>query len=110
MELIKHLVERTTGKVPSGAKRSSKWPTVRKHHLERNPTCAVCGGIEKIEVHHIIPFHIDESKELDASNLITLCEGKKFVNCHLMFGHLGSYRSLNPNVVGDASIWHDKLQ
>ena len=62
--------------------------------------CAVCSGTASLEVHHIVPFHIDATKELDPSNLITLCESKKNgVNCHLFFGHLGNYKRVNVQVV-----------
>jgi hypothetical protein len=91
-----------------GVSRSGKWPKVRKSFLEQNPYCAVCGSKKKLNVHHIVPFHIDQSRELDPSNLITLCEGD-VVNCHLLFGHFMNFRNFNPNVVEDAAIWNGKL-
>jgi hypothetical protein len=99
-----------TGKAPLGAKRSSSWPKVRAKFLKSNPSCAVCGSTKKLEVHHITPFHIDPSLELEESNLITLCESKKAVNCHLFFGHLCDYKSYNKSVKDDAFEWHLKLQ
>ncbi len=91
--------------------RSSQWPKVRAEFLKTHPRCAVCGSTKKLEVHHIIPVHIDASKELDPNNLITLCESKKYgVNCHLWFGHLGSYRRYNPFVARDANEWNIKLR
>jgi 5-methylcytosine-specific restriction endonuclease McrA len=44
--------------------RSGEWRTVRKQFIVSNPTCAVCGGEEDINVHHIIPFHLNKKKEL----------------------------------------------
>lgn len=78
-------------------KRSSKWKAVRGNHLKKEGWCRYCGGIKNLEVHHIVPFHINPHKELDETNLITLCEdiGK---DCHLKIGHLGSWRNINPNV------------
>lgn len=93
-----------------GAKRSGKWPTVRKAHLAKNPSCEVCGGTKKIEVHHIKPFHLHPELELDPSNLISLCEGASDVNCHLLFGHLGNFKSLNKNVVEDSAEWNKKIK
>jgi len=29
--------------------------------------------------------------------------------CHLLFGHLGNYRDINPDVTTDAEIWNKKL-
>jgi len=64
-----------------------------------------------VEVHHILPFHIHPEKELDPSNLITLCEKKdNGVNCHLLFGHLGSFKSLNAFVVKDSHEWSKKIK
>lgn len=93
---------------PMDNKRSGCWPTVRKHFLE-GKVCAVCGGTKKLESHHKMPFHLDPTKELDTSNLIPLCEGNPKVNCHLVFGHLGDFKGLNPNVVTDAHDWNHKF-
>jgi len=101
-----------TGKTPSvSTKRSNHWPTIRKHHIEHNPTCAVCGYTEKLEVHHIQQFHLYPELELEPSNLITMCESKSYgIICHLLIGHNGSYRNINPNVVEDAAAWNKKLK
>jgi 5-methylcytosine-specific restriction enzyme A len=89
----------TKGKVPKGSKRSSHWPKLRKEHLEKYPTCALCGGTKKLEVHHIKPFHLHPELELDPNNFITLCESTKHgVNCHLFFGHLGNFKQVNEDV------------
>lgn len=94
-----------------GATRSPLWRYVRAQHLKRNPTCAVCGGTEKLEVHHIRPFHINPELELNPNNLITLCESKKKgVTCHQFFGHLGDYRKVNLDVEVDAKVWNAKLR
>ena len=110
MEFLQRMKHTIQGKMPLGAKRSGHWPTVRKHHLEKNPACAVCGGTEKIEVHHIKPFHLFPALELDPTNLITLCESKhNGVNCHLLFGHLGNFKCLNSTVVEDTEKWNKKI-
>lgn len=77
--------------------RASGWRTVRTQHLEKEPFCQYCGGKNKLEVHHIIPFYIDPSKELTESNLITLCEGLG-KNCHFVHGHLKNWKKYNPNI------------
>jgi hypothetical protein len=63
-----------------------------------------CGSCKKIEVHHIEPFHSNPSRELDLTNLITLC-----VNCHFVFGHLMDYSSWNVDVINDSSVYLNKV-
>jgi len=79
------------------ASRSPKWSAVRKKHLLINNCCAACGSQKNLEVHHIIPVHLDSSLELEPDNLITLCSK----SCHLLFGHLMDYKSWNTNVTDD---------
>jgi 5-methylcytosine-specific restriction protein A len=86
--------------------RSPKWSSVRKQHVKENPKCAVCGKTNKIEVHHIEPVHINPDRELDPSNLITLCDSP----CHLIFGHLMDYRSWNKDVVEDSKNYNLKIK
>jgi 5-methylcytosine-specific restriction endonuclease McrA len=96
ISLIKHYYHKLTKKI-SEPKRSDKWPTVRKHHLEKEGWCKFCGGTEGLQVHHCEPFHIDPAKELDPTNLITLCELMD-KECHLHIGHLGNWKNFNPKV------------
>lgn len=111
MTIIRHLIDAAKGKHPITARRSSGWPRVCAEHLAKNPRCALCGGTEKLEVHHKRPFHLQPELELDPSNLITLCEaGKGGVNCHLHAGHLGSFKAFNPTVADDAAIWFAKIK
>jgi hypothetical protein len=108
--MIRRILDRIKGKAPAGAKRSSAWPAVRKAHLLKHDRCLACGGTSKLEVHHLIPFHIDPSRELDPTNLITLCEsGKGGIICHLAIGHLGNYRNANPVAWEMACWWRDKM-
>jgi 5-methylcytosine-specific restriction enzyme A len=102
--MLKHLLDRLSGKAPAGAKRSKEWPKVRAEHLKTHPFCAVCGGKKKVEVHHIRAFHSSPPElELEPKNLISLCESKKSgVNCHLSVGHTGDYKKINEEVVRDA--------
>lgn len=88
-----------------GVSRSSRWSTVRKEFLRKNPTCAVCGVKKHLEVHHIIPYHLDKDLELLESNFIALCRRD-----HLLFGHLGSFRSFNPMVKINSADMYYKIQ
>ena len=92
-----------------GAQRSPKWSQVRKQYIALHPTCAACGTkgsfLKPNEVHHQTPVHIDQTKELSAENCITLCR-----RCHLLIGHLDSFRSYNKSVVGDADVLLDAIK
>ena len=82
------------------SKRSSKWPAVQKRHLKANPTCAACGAIDKLDVHHMKPFHLHPTLELDPTNLITLCMEN---DCHLYVGQGDNFKAYNPNVLEDSA-------
>lgn len=73
--------------------RSSQWAGVRKKHLKSFPVCLACGTKASLAVHHIIPFKIDPSKELEEANLMTLCK-----HCHLVLGHLKDWDINNTEV------------
>lgn len=91
-----------------GTPRSSSWKRIRDEHLTSNPACAVCGRRENVVPHHVVPVHMDPSRELDPENLITLCQGPAF-NCHLFFGHLRDWSNFNPEVRTDAEHWKKRL-
>lgn len=109
--MIRHLLDRIAGKIPKGSKRSSRWPLIRKIHLQNNPNCIACGGTEKTQVHHVVPFHQKPELELDLTNLMTLCEsGKNGIVCHLAIGHLGNFKKVNRESRADASWWRNKVK
>jgi len=85
--------------------RSSQWTSVRKEHLKKQSFCMCCGSKTKLEVHHIEPFHINPDRELDPTNLLTLCS-----KCHFVFGHLMDYNSWNPEVEIDSSVYYLKVK
>lgn len=82
---------------PIEVQRSSAWRGVRDEFLIDNPTCAVCDGDKFLEVHHVRPYHMFPDLELYKPNLITLCDHPAR-RCHFMIGHLGDWRSWNPEV------------
>jgi len=111
MSILATVKDKLSGKIPKGKKRSKNWRKVRREHLKNNPICAICHGKKKLEVHHIIPFHLAPELEEKKSNLITLCERKKYgINCHLLVGHLGNYRRANPNCSSDVMVWNRKIK
>src|SRR2546430_489629 len=84
--------------------RSSKWPAVEKAHLKSEPVCQVCGTNHDLEVHHIVAFHVDPTKELDDTNLITLCRPH-----HYTFGHFCNWKSWNQTCREDCTEWRVKI-
>lgn len=85
------------------ARRSPRWPAVRRAFLRQNPVCMLCGNQHSLNVHHIKPYHLHPELELDPTNLITLCEKSEVpdmfgLNCHQWAGHLGNWEAFNPRV------------
>lgn len=78
--------------------RHSRWPAVRAEHILRHPQCVICGDKDGLEVHHVVPVHVDSSKELVPANLRTVCR-----SCHSLVGHgAGRWQSWNPCFDDDA--------
>ena len=83
--------------------RSPQWPAVRRAFLRQNPRCVLCGNEHNLNVHHVEPYHLKPERELDPTNLITLCEKSEVadlfgLNCHQWAGHLGNWEAFNPRV------------
>jgi hypothetical protein len=110
IRFIERITDRIHGKAPKGSSRSWFWRDVRDRFLKENPQCVVCGSTKNLIAHHIVSFHLAPDLELDPTNLITLCETQKTLNCHLVFGHLGDFRKINPSVLSDAAQWSVKLR
>ena len=95
---------------PHSEARSPQWAKVRATHLELHGQCEACGQSDSLNVHHVVPFHNDPSKELDPDNLITLCtDGPGHMNCHLLFGHGGNFKCHNPTVREDVKVVREIL-
>src|ERR1700722_1082943 len=84
---------------PSSTERSPKWHEVERAHLAKEGWGRNCGATSALQVHHKMPFHLDPVRELDPTNLITLCENfRDGVECHLHVGHLGNCKNFNPQI------------
>lgn len=111
--MLQRLLERMGFIEPIGPprvehRRSPHWPRVRELHLMDHPTCAACGRRKRLEVHHVRPFHLFPTLELEPSNLLTLCEDE-VVNCHLLWGHFQRWDWYNCNVREDVTAWRAKV-
>lgn len=102
--MIRALLNWLTGNPPVQELRAPQWSRVRDEWVKDHPFCAVCGTKENIEVHHCTPVFVDKTRELDRSNLITLCRRD-----HFIFGHLSDWHSWNRTVREDVAVWHDKI-
>ena len=73
--------------------------TAKRKYLKANHCCAITGikkellNGHKVQVHHIIPCHVDISKACDPDNLITLTR-----ECHFTAGHCFSWRKYNGSI------------
>jgi 5-methylcytosine-specific restriction endonuclease McrA len=105
MRIIQHIKDVLQGKAKLLRPRSAKWPAVEHAHLRGEPCCQWCNGGERLQVHHILPFHERPELELDPSNLITLCE-QKGLNCHLVHGHNGNFKLENPKIRAECEARH----
>jgi 5-methylcytosine-specific restriction endonuclease McrA len=79
----------------------------KRAHKKKFPVCAVCGTVKDLEVHHIIPVHIDHTRACDPKNFITLCDWRNH-GCHYVWGHHRNFRSKwNPYIVEFAEMVED---
>lgn len=93
-----------------GHARSPEWGKVEKAYKTMFPACAICGSKDKVQVHHVWPFHIcialdRPDLELDPRNFISLCEGES--EHHLLIGHLDDFRSANVHLRADIQTFRD---
>lgn len=77
--------------------RSPRWRAVERAHLAQEPECAACGTRAHLQAHHLLPFHLFPERELDPSNLMTLCQDPGGERHHLEIGHRGSWQDYDPN-------------
>lgn len=107
-----HIVKRYQSAMPIkalGGTRSNSWNRVRKEHIrDYEPICIACGSKKKLQVHHISDFSTTPELELDHNNLATLCMAG--CKCHLSFGHLGYWKSINPTVIRDSAWFRVKIE
>jgi len=85
--------------------RSPRWAGVRAEYIKMNPNCFACSSRDKLEVHHIKPFHSNPELELSQDNLVTLCR-----YCHLVLGHLKYFELENPLVIEWCNTFHTQKE
>src|SRR5438128_1262652 len=91
-------------RAPDAHLRSTHWPAVEHAQIKAHPCCEVCSVRKGLAAHHVIPFHVDPTHELDPENLITLCHDH-----HFLFGHFRLWKSWNVDVRADAALWAKRI-
>jgi 5-methylcytosine-specific restriction endonuclease McrA len=112
MRLLHHLrravraVRRLVDPRAQGIRRSGQWRALERRHLAAHPECAACGKRGRgNQVHHEEPVHKNRARELDPTNLITLCKRH-----HLVFGYADCWAGCNPHVRGDAKTHRQRVE
>lgn len=70
--------------------RGNEWQKARNQHVKQEPWCQCCGREKELEVHHFVPWHVNENLRTDPTNLVTLCR-----SCHFRFGHFCHWKDCN---------------
>jgi len=71
-----------------------QWRKLRNHFVKLQPVCQLCARDEKLQVHHIFPWHLRKDFRFEINNLISLCQP-----CHFRFGHLCDWKGYNDNLL-----------
>ena len=97
--MLRHLLRLAHSTIRETIKknRSPEWRTVSHNKVAVVKQCEICGSVDRLQVHHIQPFHSFPELELEPTNLVVLCMGKN--ECHLLCGHGGSFKSYNPKIL-----------
>src|SRR3990167_1676355 len=105
--LLQHIKDYLFRGVKLGAIRSVQWSSFRKENIGKE--CRACGQkgtlLKPLELHHSEPYNINPSRELDKTNIITLCR-----TCHFLIGHLKNFKTWNININEDAQTLRDKIK
>jgi hypothetical protein len=64
--------------------------------------CAVCGGVKRLQAHHLFPRHIWPQLMWMPEFWYPLCRGNPTIDCHCTVGHGGDFKGYNPYCVAMA--------
>ena len=85
---------------------ADKWESFEHTYYKTHPKkCAACNERLHIDLHHIIPRHINPSLIFTESNLTPLCRCD-----HFRIGHHKNWDTYNPNVTTDSKTFNKLLQ
>jgi len=86
-----------------GLKRNPSWEHDSRLWLKDHNECAATGWTYKLQIHHVLPFHLFPQLEMDESNWIVLTENPLF-EAHFEIGHNKNWREYNIHVRIDAMM------
>jgi len=64
----------------------------KRAYVKEHGECAICGNTKDLEVHHIVPVHIDPTMACSPENFVSLCDWRNH-GCHYVFGHYRNFRT-----------------
>lgn len=64
----------------------------KKAYATIRPECAICGNPSNIEIHHVIPVHIDISLACNFDNFVAACDTGNN-GCHRWLCHFGDFKN-----------------
>ena len=103
--ILQWLIDKWRGIPLGGIARSSKWGrTKRDYEIIHPKLCSVCGTKKKVELHHLLPFHLYPKLENDFNNLIWGCRDHHYFVYHLM-----DWSAYSSTAKEDAKIWNNKI-
>jgi hypothetical protein len=70
------------------ARQTTEYRHAMAAYRAAHPACEWCLRPGGIEVHHVLPVHVDPDRAADTNNMVALCE-----RCHLVVGHAGNFAS-----------------
>lgn len=68
---------------------------MKAYDKSRDNTCEYCGRKGNADVHHVKDISHHPELAAEKSNMICLCRKPQ---CHLIIGHMGDFKGINPNV------------
>ena len=64
----------------------------KRAYATTHPECAICGNPNNIEIHHVIPVHIDITMSCNFKNFVSACDSNNN-GCHRWLCHFGDFKN-----------------
>lgn len=91
-----------------GAARSPEWSAIQKAFVKEHPLCDYGKHkptlLNPLNVHHVELFSNNPARELDVTNLQSVCRFHHLYHCHF-----GNWKECNPHTREDAALFTDDV-